>query len=368
MTSVLLPEGLRDRLPPHADAASRVVRALLDPMKGFGYERVAPPLAEFRETLDVDGGGRNLLRFTDPVSQRTLAIRPDITTQVGRIATSRLAHAPRPLRLSYAGQIIKLKASELRPEREMVQVGAELIGNDSVEAAREIVRVALESLAAAGIEGITIDFTLPDLVETLAASTLPLPPEKVAAVKAELDAKDAGAISALGADAYLPLIAAAGPFADAIARLKQLDGGGALASRIAALEAIAGEVGDKASITLDPTERHGFEYQSWFGFSLFAKGAAGAIGRGGSYTIDHADGRSEPAIGFSLYPDPLIDDGLGRADETTRRLFLPLGHDGAAARTLRQQGWVTIAALSESDEPRSNGCTHILSPNGPEPV
>ena len=295
MTSPLLPEGLRDRLPPHAEAASRVVRALLDPMKGFGYERVAPPLAEFRETLDVDGGGRNLLRFTDPVSQRTLAIRPDITTQVGRIATSRLAHTPRPLRLSYAGQIIKLKASELRPEREMVQVGAELIGNDSVEAAREIVRVALDSIAAAGIGNVTIDFTLPDLVETLAASTMPLPPEKIVAVKAELDAKDAGALTALGAEAYLPLIAAAGPFADAIVRLKELDDGGLLASRITALEAIAAEVGDKATITLDPTERHGFEYQSWFGFSLFAKGAAGAIGRGGSYSISHSDGTREPA-------------------------------------------------------------------------
>ena len=366
MTSPLLPEGLRDRLPPHAEAASRVVRALLDPMKGFGYERVAPPLAEFRETLDVDGGGRNLLRFTDPVSQRTLAIRPDITTQVGRIATSRLAHTPRPLRLSYAGQIIKLKASELRPEREMVQVGAELIGNDSVEAAREIVRVALDSIAAAGIGNVTIDFTLPDLVETLAASTMPLPPDKIVAVKAELDAKDAGALTALGAEAYLPLIAAAGPFADAIVRLKELDDGGLLASRITALEAIAAEVGDKATITLDPTERHGFEYQSWFGFSLFAKGAAGAIGRGGSYSISHSDGTREPAIGFSLYPDPLIDDGLGRADEQVQRLFLPLGHDEEAARQLRVEGWVTVAALGDDDDAAALGCTHILGPDGPD--
>ena len=362
----LLPEGLRDRLPPQAEAASRVTRALLDAKKAYGYERVAPPLAEFRETLDGDGSGRNLLRFTDPVSQRTLAIRPDITTQVGRIATSRLAHAPRPLRLSYAGQVIKLTASELRPEREMMQVGAELIGNDSVAAAREIVRVALDSMAVAGIDGITIDFTLPDLVETLAASSLPLAADKIASVKAELDAKDAGALAALGAEAYLPLIAAAGPFSEAIARLKKLDGGGALASRIGALEEIASEVGDKASITLDPTERHGFEYQSWFGFSLFVRGAAGAIGRGGSYVIDHGDGNAEPAIGFSLYPDPLIDTGLGRADETTRRLFLPIGHDPALARSARADGWVTIAALSNNDEASASGCTHILRADGPE--
>ena len=125
----LLPEGLRDRLPAQAEAASRVTRALVDTMRAHGYGRVSPPLAEFRETLggDDDRTSRDLLRFTDPVSQRTLALRPDITRQVGRIATSLLAKAPRPLRLCYAGQVVKLRASQLRPAREMLQVGAELI-------------------------------------------------------------------------------------------------------------------------------------------------------------------------------------------------------------------------------------------------
>src|SRR5690606_1416459 len=107
---------------------------------------------------------RELLRFTDPVSQRTLALRPDITRQVGRIAKSLLAHSPRPLRLCYAGQVVKLKASQLRPAREMLQVGAEIIGVDSVAAAREIVLVAIQALEAAGIGPVTIDFTLPDAI------------------------------------------------------------------------------------------------------------------------------------------------------------------------------------------------------------
>ncbi len=368
--SPLLPEGLRDRLPPEAEAASRVTRALLDALKGHGYERVAPPLAEFRETLDdgaADAGkGRDLLRFTDPVSQRTLAIRPDITTQVGRIATSRMAHAARPLRLSYAGQVVKLKAGQLRPEREMLQIGAELIGTDSVAAAREIVRVALSALKSAAVTGISIDFTLPDLVETLAESALPLAHEDVARIRDELDAKDAGALSAAGGDAYLPLIAAAGPFAQAIARLRDIDGGTALTSRIDALEAIAGDLGDDVQLTLDPTERHGFEYQSWFGFSLFVEGYRGTIGRGGSYLVTHQDGRQEPAIGFSLYPDPLIDEGLGQDDSDKRRLFLPQGHHAGLAADYRTQGWVTIAALSDSDDAHALGCTHQLGPNGPE--
>ena len=176
--SPLLPEGLRDRLPNEAEAATRVTRALMDAMRAHGYRRVAPPLAEYRETLAGDAddpAAGDLLRFTDPVSRRTLAIRPDMTRQVGRIVTSRLSAAPRPLRLSYSGQVAKLAASALWPEREMLQVGAELIGNDSVAAVAEVLRVAVEALTAAGASGITVDLTLPDLVDTLAAGPFPLP-------------------------------------------------------------------------------------------------------------------------------------------------------------------------------------------------
>ncbi|HYZ47537.1 MAG TPA: ATP phosphoribosyltransferase regulatory subunit [Sphingomonas sp.] len=359
MTTGLLPEGLRDRLPPQADAAAAILRAALDAVRAHGYERVAPPLAEYEESLVgrlKAGTARDLLRVVDPLSQRTLALRPDITTQVGRIAATRLAHRPRPLRLSYGGPVVKLRASQLRPEREMTQIGAELIGRDSAAAAAEIVALSVEALAAAGARGITVDLTLPDLVETLAAGALPLGPPETAQVRALLDAKDAGGLAALGASAYLPLIEAAGPFAEAIQRLRAFDSGGALASRLAALETVAARLEGVATVTLDPTERHGFEYQSWLGFSLFAQGLAGEIGRGGSYTILHEDGREEPAVGFSIYPDPLLD--VLAPEAAVRRLFLPLGHDPAAAAALRAQGWVTVAALDDSCS--DAGCTHIL--------
>jgi ATP phosphoribosyltransferase regulatory subunit len=364
-TPALLPEGLRDRLPQQAEAASRVTRALVDAMRAHGYGRVSPPLAEFRETLggDDDRSARDLLRFTDPVSQRTLALRPDITRQVGRIATSLLAQAPRPLRLCYAGQIVKLRASQLRPAREMLQVGAELIGSDSVAAAREIVSVAIDALDAAGIGPVTIDFTLPDAVDLLAAS-LPVD-ASLETLRDELDAKDAGALVRIGAAAYLPLLRATGPFDQAIADLRAFDTGGVLASRIDALEAIAAPIRDRVSLTLDPTERHGFAYQSWFGFQIFVPGQGDAIGRGGGYAIPVGEDHEESAVGFSLYPDPLIDDGLGAEDVAERRIFLPLGHDTELAASLRADGWQTVAALSDDDEARALGCGYRLTADGP---
>src|SRR3546814_4862604 len=120
----LLPEGLHDRLPPEAEAAATLLRAVMDVTASHGYDRVQPPLAEFEANLVgrlKSTRQQDLLRFVDPVSQRTLALRPDITAQVGRIATTRMARVPRPLRLAYGGAVLKVRGTQLRPEREMLQ-------------------------------------------------------------------------------------------------------------------------------------------------------------------------------------------------------------------------------------------------------
>lgn len=359
----LLPEGLEDRLPPSAAVAARVTRAVLDVMDGHGYDRVQPPSIEFEKSLASRMAGvqpRRMFRFTDPVSLRMMALRGDITPQVARVAATGLAGAPRPLRLCYAGQVVTIKGDGLDPTRERLQLGAELIGSDAVAGAAELVAMALEALTAAGATGLSVDFTLPDLVDTLAGAdgngAVPLSAGRIEAVRRELDAKNAGGLVAAGGEAFLPLLTAIGPFDSAIERLAAIDAGGALASRIAALRAIAARVRGMARLTLDPSERHGFEYQSWFGFSIYADGLAGTLGRGGSYRILGID---EPAIGFSLFPDALID-ALAEKETPRDTLFLPLGHDPSAAAQLRAIGWRTVAALCEDCDARALGCTHWL--------
>ncbi len=358
--SGLLPQGFHDRLPPAADAAARLEGCVLGVARSYGYERVDPPLAEFADELGArlkTGGLRDAVRFVDPVSQRTLAVRPDLTAQVGRIAATRMGHHPRPVRLSYAGAVMKLSASELDPLRSVRQIGCELIGLDTVAAATEVVGVAIEALRAAGVEGIAVDFTLPDLVDTLAGDATGLEE-----LRDRLDAKDAGGVAAID-PRYLPLIEAAGPFDAAMARLRASDAGAALASRLDGLAAIAASIEGQAALTLDPTERHGFEYQSWLGFSIFARGVRGEIGRGGSYTIVHGDGAEEAAVGFSLYADPILAAGIGA--DARRRLFVPLGTPAELAARLRSEGWVTVAALEAGDTPEAQLCTHVLQGGAP---
>ena len=365
MTSFgLLPEGLRDRLPPQAQALASLVRTLTDVCAAHGYERVAPPLIEYEASL-ASGSSRERLRFTDPVSQMTLALRSDITGQVGRIAVTRLAGQARPLRLMYAGQVARVRGDQLSPERERTQAGAELIGSDSPAAAAEVLAVAVEALTATGLTGLSVDLTMPTLVADLAAAGWSLGNASLSDVQAWLDGKDVGALRAAGADQYVPLIAAAGPVHNALAALKQLDLPNAVLARLDAIAALADGL-NGVSVTLDPTERHGFEYQTWLGFSLFGAGLMAEVGRGGAYTVAHGDGRQEAAIGFSLYVDGLVDLGLGQESRT--RVLLPVGTPADIGAELRQQGWITVAALEAGAEAKTLNCSHILADGAVRPA
>ena len=365
-TNDLLPEGLEDRLPQSAARITRAMRACLDVLDSYGYDRVRPPLLEFEASLAQRMEGihtRQMFRFVDPASLRTLALRSDITPQLGRIAATSMADAPRPLRLAYCGDTALIRASQLDPARERLQLGAELIGADTAAAAGEIVMLAIRALQAAGLTGISVDFTLPDLVDTLAADAMPLAAGQVDAVRRELDTKDAGGLKAAGGDAYLPLLYATGPFDEAMATMRDIDAGGALGSRLDALETIAARIGDSARITLDPTERHGFEYQSWFGFTLYAHGVRGAAGRGGTYTIGGSD---EPATGFTIYVDGIAE--AAPEIEARKTVYLPKCHAEADAQRLRAEGWRTIEQLSDNEDARALGCTHRLNDGAAEPL
>src|SRR5581483_2401006 len=146
----LLPAGLYDRLPPEAETEAAVTGRLMQVLTSHGYERVKPPLVEFEESLLAGAGAAmasDTFRTMDPASHRMIGVRADMTPQVARIAAARLGRRPRPLRLSYAGQVLRVRGTELRPERQFGQVGAELIGAAGPEADVEVIAVAGEALA-----------------------------------------------------------------------------------------------------------------------------------------------------------------------------------------------------------------------------
>ncbi len=361
LRGALLPSGFRDRLPPAAEAASQLVRTVVDTFAARGYERVAPPLVEAEASLQRWLGkplGGALFRTSDPTTGEGLALRPDITGQVARIAATRLSAAPRPLRLAYAGPVLRGRAGQLSPERELTQAGAELVGSDDVPALAELVTTALEALSAAGVTDLSVDLTTPELVPELASGAWPV--ADLDGLLAALDGKDWGALEAPDRRPYRALLEAAGAAGTALARLARI--APELTSRLSALAAAL----PVARVTIDPTERHGFEYHSWVGVSVFGcvEGTPlrSEIGRGGAYLVRHPDGTDERAAGVSLYVDMLVDAGLGTSQR--RRVFLSEDTPADIATRLRAEGWATVQALSPMDS--DEGCSHVW--NGCEPV
>src|SRR5918911_5278674 len=378
----LLPAGLYDLLPPEAEVEAAVTGRLIGVLASHGYERVKPPLVEFEETL-LSGAGSAMasdtFRIMDPISHRMIGVRADMTPQVARIAATRLAHRPRPLRLSYAGQVLRVKGSEMRPERQIGQVGAELIGAEGVAADVEAIAVAGEALAAVGVPYLSVDITLPTLVPAIVEAFC-IEGERAAALRAALDRKDAAAVLALAGDAgalLARLIAAAGTGSATRDMLDGLDlpeRARAERDRLAAvLDGLATAM-PGLKVTVDPVENRGFEYHTGISFTFFARvdpehGPIGELGRGGRYQAGDPS-LPEPATGFTLYTDTILR--TLPEPKPLRRVLVPLGADRARLRELRGKGWITVAALAPSRdwamEARRLGCSYLLEQGEPKPV
>jgi len=366
----LLPAGLRDLLPPDAETEASAVEALMSVFAAHGYQRVKPPLLEFEDSLLAGSGSAvadQTFRLMDPDSQRMMGLRADTTPQVGRIATTRLAGAPRPLRLSYAGQCLRVRGNQLAPDRQVAQAGIELIGHDSPEADAETVVVAAEALAAMGLTRVSFDLTLPMLVPSLLEDAGLSGPDRVLLARA-LDRKDAAAVTRHGgvlAPVLTELLLAAGPADRALAALAATalpNTAGILAIRVTqAVTAIRARA-PHLRLTVDPVEFRGFRYETGVSVTVYAPGRYEELGRGGRYVC----GEAESATGLTLYPDAMLRVAPSRRPRV--RVFIPFGADPVVVAALRADGYATVAALVQMDPDGSDhtveaarlGCSHIL--------
>jgi len=360
----LLPSGLRDILPPEAEIAARTVEAIMDCFAAHGYQRVSPPLMEFEDSLFAGSGAataEQTFRLMDPESQRMMGVRADVTPQIARLATTRLADAPRPLRLAYAAQCLHVSGSQLQPERQIAQAGIELIGADTPSADAEIVLTAVEALGEIGLRDLSVDLTTPRLVPEILRVTGTV---GTAALSAALDRKDAAAIEALGGDAaplLLALLDACGPAERglrALAAATLPPEAAAQIARLAATVAAIHSIRPGLPVTIDPVEFRGYHYHTGICMTVFAIGHQAELGRGGRYLT----GDNEAATGITLYPDTLTK--LAPRPALRPRVFLPYGTAPAAAAQSRAAGYATVNALSATTDDRTEatrlGCSHIF--------
>jgi len=371
MSKTLLPTGCYDLLPPYARHESELSQALLSVFEGFGYEQVSPPLLEYSENL-LAGRGASLspktFRVMDPTAHKVMGLRADITLQIARIAASRLAHAPRPLRLCYNGLILRMQGEQLKDDRQLRQAGIELIGAATPEADAEVIMVAATALKKAGVTQLSIDLNLPGIVGSLLASEK-LDNEQLNTLFEAVAHKDVSTIRALSfkyRNTVIGLLQCAGPAASALAAIGRLDLPDGARKQLSDLQEVVSIITNRGApeweITIDVTENRGMGYYSGISFSIFIPGASLEVGRGGRYLIEgNKPGQDTEATGFTLYVETLRE--LLPEPKRGKRVFISEGITSDKARALQKDGYITLYALSEyghgEDEARRLECTHI---------
>ncbi len=284
----LRPTGFTPLLNGAAARDRALVNSLLDTWTAAGFHQVSPIQVDDAEIL-LGNQSRSTqsraFRFIDPVDGGMLALLPDVTLGIARLAAGELAQAPRPLHLCYEGQAIRTTGSARRPTRQFGQVGLEVMGA-TAETPRALISLALKALLDLGLDTIHLALVLPPLAAQM-ITDLNLPRELAQA----LDRKDEAKIAAL-----------AGP--ETARFLSILAGDFAIEPRLQTLCTLNAQLSQdfpKVQIRCDPFEQSGFAYQSGPSFSLYCPNHQGDLGRGGWY-----GSAGEDCFGFTLYRDALL--------------------------------------------------------------
>ena len=207
-----------------------------------------------------------------------------------------------------------MTGTQLRPERQFAQVGMELIGSDAARADAELIVLAVEALAAVGVQDVTVDLTVPPLVPAL-CEVHGLALQHNRELREALDHKDPAAISAHGgslAGVLCDVLAACGTAENCLNALRALNLPDDAARERERMATVIDEIRAAApqlKLTADPVENRGFEYHTGICFTIFPRNVRGELANGGRYIAgaNGQDGASpEPATGITHYVDTIL--------------------------------------------------------------
>ncbi len=153
-----IPYGTRDFLPREAAQKRSIETALADTFARWGYAEVVTPTIEYLDTLTIGNGSAlepHMFKFFDK-SNRTLALRHEMTTPIARMAASRLKGEELPLKLSYISSVYRYEQTQTGRQCEFYQAGVELMGVPTAAADAEIIALAVAAMRQAGLENFQI--------------------------------------------------------------------------------------------------------------------------------------------------------------------------------------------------------------------
>jgi len=353
-TRVQVPPGVQCFVGDEARRRRRIEDRVVSVFEGWSYEEIIPPLYDY---ADVFGGelGPKTYSFLGRDGS-LLALRPDFTSLLAKIAAGRLAGRPAPMRLYYSGEVLRYEPPKAGRQSELYQMGCEHLGGRPPDADAEVLAIAAECLTASGVGDFVLSLGHVGVFSGLVSES-GLDPARASTLRARVESKDeAGVREALRGAGVGPRLAAAferlASMAGDIARLREAEE--ALAFCVPArdalreLTAVAGALaaaGLADRLALDLAEVRGLDYYTGLVFRAYAPGLGFEVASGGRYDALLARfGRPLPAVGFMIGLDRLAllldrQGGAPREPAAAAEAIAGTLHERlGAARSRRQAG------------------------------
>jgi ATP phosphoribosyltransferase regulatory subunit len=372
--TVLMPGGVRDLLPGEARRKRHLEDKLLRLFSSWGYQEVVTPTFEYYEVLAPALGDmlhNQLYRFIDDRGQ-IMVLRPDMTTPIARLVSTRLQDQEFPQRFCYLANVYR-RESHAGRQREYYQTGVELVGAAGPDADAEVISLAAEALKLAGVEDFRITVGHVDVLAGVLKGAGFSAAEQEQA-KIALSKKDLVTWEGLVAGAQL-----SGDKKKAVAALPYLHGGlevfGQLEGLIqdepakrglASLRRVWKILSDHGfceQVNIDPTLLRVLGYYKGLVFECYAEGVGYPLCGGGRYDELLAKfGYPCPATGFALTMDRVLDALEKQAlpfDEQTPDYFITgdnIDEVVKKARELRANGFIVEVDLSERPRQEAIAC------------
>lgn len=360
------PEGVRDIY----GNELREMNALCDDLKKtieeFGYEEIRTPSFEYFDVFSSERGtvpSKDIYKFIDR-DGNTLVLRPDMTPQVARAASTYYREKSLPIRLSYFGNtFINNSGYQLRL-KETTQAGVEFFGDGSAAADAEILALTVACLQKAGLEKFQIEVGNAGFFRAI-ANECGLTGEDEEELRRRIKNKNLFGVSEFLTERNIseesakllltiPELFGSEEILDRAASLT--DNAAALASleRLRELSGYLKEYGVDRYVSFDLGMLSKYRYYTGIIFRAITYGTGEAVASGGRYdTLAEQFGKPMPAIGMSITVDTLMI-ALERQNLTTN-------NEAAKQYVLYSEGKASEAIRFAAGK-RSEGCSVALIP------
>ncbi len=360
----LIPEGFKDHVDFNTNVEHEFKNKIIDIFISNGFDLVKTPLLEFYKN-----NSNNCFFINSKNKKNKLFIRDDITPQIIRIASSRFKNKTKPIKLCYYGEVVRKKGTMLRPERQFLQVGSEIIGSESILADIEIIKLAYESLKAIGIKNITLELTskvfLDEIFSKIKKSeTL----NKLKTLIKQKDKKSSLDLVKNKNDKLLleKLFNLTGNFNHIKKNIKNLSISNIAKKEMTNIKKISDMINFNKNdqIFIDFTEFDNKKYHNGIKFTFFAKDVRGEIASGGRYTIKYNSSK-ESAVGFTCFMDTVLR--ASSFENCSKKILIPFDTSHNIKKNLIKKNYIILSFFGNISDIRKLAkkyfCSHIYQNN-----